>query len=188
MARRGSMNSKSFWNTVKPFLTNKGFLTCENITVENKEKLISNNLKLAEIFNTYFRNIVEKLSGILLSVTGNPNNPLKDSNSVKNIIEQYENHPSIITIKYQANLNAGTYDFLHANAEEINKIIKDVNPKKATGPDKIPRKIIKLSTNIIDSHFTNIYIINKESFSKNVLLVIVLSIRNGGVSGFYQST
>ena len=121
-------------------------------------------------------------------MTGNPNNPLKDSNSVKNIIEQYKNHPSIITIKYQANLNAGTYDFLHANAEEINKVIKDVNPKKATGPDKIPRKIVKLSTNISDSPFTNIYIINKESFSKNVLLVIVLSIRNGGVSGFYQST
>ena len=35
-----------------------------------------------------------------------------------------------------------------------------MNPKKATGPDKIPPKIIKLSANIIDSHLTNI--INKD--------------------------
>ena len=33
-------------------------------------------------------------------------------------------------------------------------------PAKATGPSKIPPKIIQLSANIIDSHFTNI--INKD--------------------------
>ena len=41
--------------------------------------------------------------------------------------------------------------------------------KKATGPDKIPPKIVRLSANIIDSHLTNI--INsdllKDSFSKD---------------------
>ena len=31
-----------------------------------------------------------------------------------------------------------------------------MNPAKATGPSKIPPKIIQLSANIIDSHFTNI--------------------------------
>ena len=31
-----------------------------------------------------------------------------------------------------------TLDFPRANAEEINKIIRDVNPKKATGHGKIP--------------------------------------------------
>ena len=43
----------------------------------------------------------------------------------------------------------------------MNKIIKDINQKKATGPDKIPPKIIKLLANIIDLHFTNI--INKDA-------------------------
>ena len=41
-------------------------------------------------------------------------------------------------------------------AVEINNIIKHLNPKKATGPDKIPVKIIKLMANIIDSHITKI--------------------------------
>ena len=31
-----------------------------------------------------------------------------------------------------------------------------LNPKKATGPDKIPPKIVRLSANIIDSHLMNI--------------------------------
>ena len=34
-----------------------------------------------------------------------------------------------------------TLDFPHVTAEEINKIIKDINPKKVTGSDKIPPKI-----------------------------------------------
>ena len=40
---------------------------------------------------------------------------------MKNIIGQYKNHPSIINIKNQATGNAGTYDFPHATAEEVNK-------------------------------------------------------------------
>ena len=35
-------------------------------------------------------------------------------------------------------------DFTTTN--QINKIFKEVEPKKATGPGKIPLKIIKLST------------------------------------------
>ena len=31
-----------------------------------------------------------------------------------------------------------------------------MNPRKATGPDKIPVKIVKLAVNVIDSHLTNI--------------------------------
>ena len=95
------MNSRLFWNTVNPFLTNKGFFTCENITIKNKGKPFNDNLKFTEIFNVHYINIVEKLSGIPPSVTGNPNNPLKDSNTEKNINEQYNNHASI-NIKNQA--------------------------------------------------------------------------------------
>ena len=52
-------------------------------------------------------------------------------------MEQYKNHPSIIDIKNEANLNANTDDFPHATAEVINTVIKDLNPKIPTGLDKI---------------------------------------------------
>ena len=35
-------------------------------------------------------------------------------------------------------------------------MIKGLNSKKATGPDKIPVKIVKLAASVIDSHLTNI--------------------------------
>ena len=156
MTSRGFVNGKSFWKTVKPFLTNKGFFTCQNITVINKGKFISDNLKLTEIFNTHYINIVENSSGIPPSTAGNPNNPLEDSNTVKNIIKEYKNHPRLINIGNHTNLNVNIFDFPCATSEEINKIIKCINSKKATGPAKIKLKIIKLSANIIDSHFTNV--------------------------------
>ena len=52
----------------------------------------------------------------------------------------------------------------------MNKIIKNINPKKATGPDKVPPKIIKLSANIIDLHFTNI---TNNGFSENAKIASV---------------
>ena len=48
------------------------------------------------------------------------------------------------------------YNILLATAEQINKDIRKLNPDKATGPDKIPPKIVILSANIIDSHLANI--------------------------------
>ena len=43
-------------------------------------------------------------------------------------------------------------------------MIKGLSSKKATGPDKIPVKIVKLAANVIDSHLTNII---NDDFSNN---------------------
>ena len=43
-----------------------------------------------------------------------------------------------------------------ARVEQVNKILRNINSRKTTGPDKIPPKIVKMSANIIDSHLTNI--------------------------------
>ena len=169
MNKQGSISSKSFWNTVKPFLTNKGFITSEDITIKNNEELVTDKSELAEIFNTHYINIVEKSSGIGPSVIGNPNDSLEDSKTVKTIIEEYKNHPSIINIKKQVPHNIEMFHFQKPTVGEINKIIKSINPKKATGPDKIPPKIVKLSANVIDSHYTNIIIndIETDCFADN---------------------
>ena len=69
--------------------------------------------------------------------------------------KEYEKHPSIINIKNQ-NLAKRSYEIDFATTNEINKTITEVDQKNATGPDKIPPKIIKLSTNVIHSHLTSI--------------------------------
>ena len=38
-SNKGAATSKSFWNTVKPFITHKGIETNKNITIEAEKKL-----------------------------------------------------------------------------------------------------------------------------------------------------
>ena len=54
--------------------------------------------------------------------------------TVKSIIKKYENHSSIININNEVSKSGNTYDIPLARPEQINKIIKRLNPDKATGP------------------------------------------------------
>ena len=47
---------------------------------------------------------------------------------------------SIINIKNHTDSPAIRFAIPTAKIEDIKKIIKNINPKKATGPDKIPQK------------------------------------------------
>ena len=69
-------------------------------------------------------------------------------------MKHYENHPSIIEITKLAKIGL-CFTFPEAKTE-INKIINSLNPKKATGPDCIPIKVIKTASKIVDSHLTNV--------------------------------
>ena len=48
---------------------------------------------------------------------------------------------------------------------DINKIIKALSPSKATGPDRIPLKIIKTYADVINYHLA--YFINKDLKENN---------------------
>ena len=130
-----------------------------------KLSLVLQNFQI--FFNTRYKNIVERLSVTPANIKGNLEKPLKDSIIVKNLLKEYEPHPSIIYIKSQ-NLAKRSYETDSATTNQITEIIKELDPKKATGPEKIVLKIIKLSANVIDFHLT--YIINsdieKNSFSE----------------------
>ena len=65
-------------------------------------------------------------------------------------------HSPVFQILKSKNTVKNTFDIPAVTSEQINKIIKELNAKKATGPDKIPPKIVKLSANLINSHLTNI--------------------------------
>ena len=56
---------------------------------------------------------------------------------MKAIIKHYRNHPSIETINKIRN-EKENFDIPTTTTEEINKIVKRLDPKKATGLDNIP--------------------------------------------------
>ena len=60
VTKNGFANNKKFWNTVKPFLTNKGFLTNDNISIKVNDDLVTDKAKLANLFNLHYINIVER--------------------------------------------------------------------------------------------------------------------------------
>ena len=62
--------------------------------------------------------------------------------------------------------------------EDISLIIKSLNPRKATGPDCIPLKVIKFASNVIDPHLCNIKIkdLEKSKYSKEPKTALVRSV------------
>ena len=63
VAQNGFQSNKEFWNTVNPYLTNKCGINRDKIIIENNERFISDENEIAEIFNDYYINIVERSSG-----------------------------------------------------------------------------------------------------------------------------
>ena len=74
ITRKGFANNKAFWNTIRPFLTNKGFLTNETIAIENKGKIVTDKSKFVNLFDSHYFTMVEKTSGIPPEIEGNLKN------------------------------------------------------------------------------------------------------------------
>ena len=89
-------DNKTFWKTAKPFISNKCRFS-ENITLGKGDDTITDNAKVADIFNDFFSNVVKNLK-----ITINEN-IISDTNGIDDpvlkAIEKYKKHPSILAIK-----------------------------------------------------------------------------------------
>ena len=63
ITENGRVDNKSFWRTIKPFLSSKGTHDNHDITLEENGNLIKDNKELSEIFNNFYVNIVESTTG-----------------------------------------------------------------------------------------------------------------------------
>ena len=160
----GIMSNKRFWSTVKPFLTNKGCISNDFISIEKDGELISNEKELVELFNENYINIVENISGAKPSSLVNCPNKSCDEMTVKEIISVYSSHPSIKRIKQFFNAETN-FDLPKANVSDITKIIKSLNTNKAKRPDGISAKFVKMSASVIYFHLANI--INNDISNNN---------------------
>ena len=55
--------TKQFWGVVIPFFSNKNLHSDDHISINDKDKIVDNEVKLVELFNTYFINAVENTTG-----------------------------------------------------------------------------------------------------------------------------
>ena len=134
--------------------SSKGFIHNNDITIEIDNKIIEDKSEVAKTFNSHYINIV--------STTGKHPTKLwtlasriSEKDIVATITDKFKNHPSIISIKNEFR-PAAELKIKAATVDQINKIIRSLDSKKATGPDKISAKVVKMSAYIIDKHLTNI--------------------------------
>ena len=150
---KGLETNKSFWKFIKPFLTNKGTLTDCDIAIVDGKKIISDDFELAKTFNNHYINTVEINSGFKpLKIT---NQSKDDLSVIDEIIRTYQDHPSVKQIKNvitTSNTPKPTYfSFEPTNLAEVQKRLKNNDTKKATGYDKIPPKLVRLSAEVLST-------------------------------------
>ena len=149
------MSNRKFWDTVKPFLTSKGFLHNDNISIDINGNIVEDEQKLTKEFNSYYLNIAKTTSGKPPMKLENNLDYINDSLITERFIEKYKTPPCIKAVQ-DTFLVKKEFKIEEAMVEQINKILRNINFRKAIGPDKIRPKTVKMRANIIDSHLTNI--------------------------------
>ena len=142
-------DNKNFQATVKPPFSNK-IKSVENIVLSENGVLIKDEEKVANIFNNFFVNIVPNL-GIkthheFLNTTDNSQDP------IENAYCKYENHPSIILIKKHMQGANSSFVFETFSKEKIEKLITNLNTKKAVQSNDIPTKLVKESGYLLSKY------------------------------------
>ena len=155
----GVRSNRKFWNTVEPFLTSKGFLHNDNMSIDINGNIMEDEQKLTKEFNSYYINIAKTTSGKPPMKWEKSPDYKNDSLITKGIIEKYKNHPSIKAIQDNFPVKK-EFKIEEVKVEQVNKVLRNINSRKATGPDKI----VKMSANIIDSHLTNIMYSDLKSY------------------------
>ena len=77
----GGPKSRDFWPTIKPFLSRKGADGEKEIFLWENEKIVSNQIEVCNIFNSYFVNVAKEIG-----------------NDATQYDQDFLNHPSIVNI------------------------------------------------------------------------------------------
>jgi len=120
----GGCKNKSFWPTVKPFLTNKGTIVKKDTILFENETLINDQAQVCDIFNDFFVNVAKDIG--------------------QNSISFDDNHPSLNSIR-QNKKHEVELSFNPVSDSFISKQIDKLSSKKATGHDGISAKLLKYS-------------------------------------------
>ena len=111
-------DNKTFWKTVKPFISNK-CRSSENIILVKGDDTISDKGQVANIFNEFFANVVKNLNITINEDILSDTKAIDDP--VLKAIEKYKKHPSIRAIKDISKNN--TFSFQKVSYEEALKEI-----------------------------------------------------------------
>ena len=146
-------DNKKFWQSIKPLLSNKQKSLQKDITIVDKDNIISKNSKVAEKLNNIFIDAVKNLD-----IESFAPNLETDSNInyINNILKRYENHPSILKIKVHAKVE-NKFKFKDATPNAFETEINRLDTKKAGMENDIPIKVLIDTNDIVSLFLSTIY-------------------------------
>ena len=171
-------DNKKFWKTVKPFFSDKSHSNNKIVLTEG-EKIISNDVEVAETMNEFFVTVTDSLG--INENSNNENATEGISDPVEKAVQKFANHPSILKIKghYQ---NAGPLVFQKVTPDAVDKEIRNLNPKKATAHKNIPPEILKSNSDLCVEPLTQIFndCVDNSTFPNELKCADVTSLPKNG--------
>ena len=93
------MYNRTFWKTIKSFLTNKGCRTNHCFDVEKDGDIAREEKVLMKLFNENYIHFVEISSRNKPSFIGDCEDSARDDTTIDKIISKYSLHPSVQKLK-----------------------------------------------------------------------------------------
>jgi hypothetical protein len=124
---------KSFWNTMRPFMTNKSRGHQSSINLDENGDIITDPQKVSEIFNEFFITVASDIGFD------------DDIVSAADAISKHRYHSSIKKLLDHYGQIENQFEFSMVNVDTVTEKLKSINPKKATGFDNMPGKLIQIA-------------------------------------------
>ena len=132
-----------FWNKLRSLLPSKGKKQSKILLIDN-ERVITDSLSVAETFNNYFCEVA------------------RSDGDCKEMVE-FVDHPSVKVIAEKTRDNC--FNLVPVDVSYIRKILDSQDTRKAVGCDKIPQRLLRLSSPVIAEPITrliNYFITNRQ--------------------------
>ena len=146
-------NDQSFWKTISPFFSDNRSKSSKNIILNDGDKVVTDQSDISNIFNNHFVSVADEI--------GFPDQIV----TVEDSIARHANHSSILEISSRFKDLKDSFSFQYIDQNSVKMYLKKFNPRKATGFDNIPGKILKLAHEPLSIPLT--FLINS-SISQNV--------------------
>ena len=128
------LDSKPFWKSCKAFFSNKHSFGDSKIALNENGEFLTENMKIAKTFNTYFASVTDSLELFDWPLQSN-----MSYDKVQNIKSFF--NPSIIKIKHKFKLNK-KFSFQCVSEATVRKVVKSLPSDKATAGE-IPINVLK---------------------------------------------
>ena len=143
MEKCSGKNDKTFYQTIKPFISKKA-KHAQPTQLQEGNRLINEEKDIANIMNDYYVHIASNI--------GLPSDvemfDMSNEMFVDKCVDKFKNHESIVNIKRSVT-DPQCFGFECTAVSNTHKLLKSLDVTKSAGYDSIPAKVLNASSNNI---------------------------------------